>query len=95
MQSVALGHFVLGDDAGAIEWCRRADQHERDVPRCLLILIAAAAREGDSELAREWSTRLVATAPDFSLGQLRRWPFRDVQLRQRFVAGLRDAGLPA
>jgi adenylate cyclase len=93
MQSVALGYFVLQRYDDAVEWARRADQRERNVPRYLLLLTTAAWHAGQFELARREADSLRAAFPEFRLRDLRRWPFRDPGHWSRFCRGLVECGL--
>ncbi len=94
MVSLAIGHFILERDTEAVEWAQRSDQQAADAIPALLILAAAAHHAGQAQLAAETAARLLAVAPDFTIGGLRRLPFRNAAHWQRFVAGLRGAGLP-
>jgi adenylate cyclase len=94
MQDVALGHFVLGEYDAALEWARLADERERDVPRCLLILATAAWHAGGPDVARAAMARLRGLHPEINRRELRRWPFDDPADWERFRSGLDASGLP-
>ncbi len=94
MEDIALGNFIRGDYAAAIDWANRADQRQRDVPRILLMLTSASVLAGRSGAAAKSAQRLIDICPEISIGALRRWPFQDAALWDRFTSGLIDAGLP-
>ena len=91
MESIALGNFVLENYDAAVDWAKRADQRQRDVPRILLMLTAASAHVGKADAPAK---RLLDVCPDFRTGDLRRWAFEDDADWERFTAGLVNAGLP-
>ena len=93
MWHIALGHFVLGQNETAIEWAKRSDQQLLDVAPTLLDLTAAAAQAGQTEEANRAAARLAALHPDIAIETLRRWPFDDATVWERFTDGLRMAGL--
>ncbi len=93
--AIATGHFVAEQYTDSVQWARRADQHESDVPLALLILTTAAHHAGQRELAAATAARLTKLHPDISIGALHRRPFRDPETWQRYIDGLRGAGLPA
>ncbi len=95
MENIALGQFSVEDYGAAIDWAHRADQRQRDVPRCLLTLITSSWHAGKADEARKGAARLVAAFPDFRMADLRRWPFQDQATWARFTHGLVAAGLPA
>ena len=71
MEDIALGNFVREDYDAAIEWAKRADQRQRDVPRILLMLISASAHAGQAEAAGKAAQRLLDSCLDFRVGDLR------------------------
>ena len=95
MEDIALGNFVREDYDAAIEWAKRADQRQRDVPRILLMLISASAHAGQAEAAGKAAQRLLDSCLDFRVGDLRRWAFQEPAHWERFTSGLIEAGLPA
>jgi len=94
MQAAALGAFLVGRHDEAVEWAKRADHLVHDVAPTLLILAAAAAAAGPGEDAAIARDRVLTLFPDFRLGEMRRWPFRNAADHDRFVASLASAGLP-
>ncbi len=95
MEDIALGNFVREDYGAAIEWAKRADQRQRDVPRILLMLTSASAHAGQAEATAKAAQRLLDSCPNFRVGDLRRWPFQQPAHWERFTSGLIEAGLPA
>ncbi|MBO9651598.1 MAG: hypothetical protein J7605_24090 [Variovorax sp.] len=95
MQSVACGYFVMQRYGDAIEWARRADDRERNVPRFLLVLATSEWHAGQAGDARRTAARLIESAPGIRLGELRRWPFERTEDWDRFHDGLAASGLPA
>ena len=93
MWFAATGHFVLEQYDAAIEWAKRSDQRESDVTPNLLIWTTAATHAGKSNEASHVAKRLLALHPDFDIDALRRWPFHDDAIWERFTEGLRKAGL--
>ncbi|MFQ5971431.1 MAG: hypothetical protein ACE5Q3_03810, partial [Alphaproteobacteria bacterium] len=80
--------------ADSVEWAQRSDQHESDVALTLLTLATAACHGGQRELASATVDRLTTLHPDITLSALFRHPFREPEIWQRYVDGLREAGLP-
>ncbi len=94
MEGIALGNFVLENYDAAIDWTKRADQRQRDVPRVLLMLTAASAHAEQADATAKAAQRLLDTCPDFRVGKLRLWAFDDAAHWTRFTSGLIKAGLP-
>jgi adenylate cyclase len=93
--SLAQANYTVGNLDAAIEWARRSSalngQHAPNW-RLLLSSLAAAGRVDGLSEARQ---SFLAVEPDFSLRRfLARTPLRG-EIRERFAAGLRLAGLPA
>ncbi len=95
MEDIALGNFVREDYDATIEWAKRADQRQRDVPRILLMLTTACAHAGQTDAAAKAAQRLIDACADFRVGDLRHWAFQDPAHWERFTSGLIEAGLPA
>lgn len=94
MEEIALGNFIREDYADAIEWAKRADQRQRDVPRTLLTLTSSLAHAGQGDAAAKTAQRLIKLCPEISVGALRRWPFQETAHWDRLTSGLIEAGLP-
>jgi class 3 adenylate cyclase/TolB-like protein len=95
MDGIALGNFVRGNYQEAVEWSRRSDQLQRNVPKVLLMLTSASAHLGQMDAAHEEARRLIEMSSDIRVSSLRRWPFQDPQQWERFTEGLVAAGIPA
>jgi len=61
------------------------------------ILTASLSAAGEFEKAKGIAARLQDQEPDFSISHYEqtRLPFRNTETRERFVDGLKAAGLPA
>jgi adenylate cyclase len=90
---VALGQFALGQYEAAIQWAKRSDKQVPDLPMTLTILTTSAAHADQLDEMACAAARLRAKYPDFVTGDLMRWPFEDGAIWDRFVEGLRKAGL--
>ncbi len=91
---VALGKFACRQYEEAVDWASRSDQKFPDRAQTLLILAAAAAQQGNSELARQTTERIRTLYPDFCIRDFGNWPFKDAEPGERLVEGLRLADLP-
>jgi adenylate cyclase len=94
MWVAATGYFVLEQYDAAVDWAKRSDQQEADVIPNLLLWITSATHAGKNSDASRVVKRLLSLHPDFDMAALRRWPFRDDAIWERFADGLREAGLP-
>ncbi|HXC52387.1 MAG TPA: adenylate/guanylate cyclase domain-containing protein [Candidatus Limnocylindrales bacterium] len=94
LQGAALAAFLCERSAEAFEIATRADHLQRDVAPTLLILAAAAASAGRANEAAAAVGQLLQQFPDFTLSEMRRWPFHRDADNERFVAALRSSGLP-
>lgn len=84
--------FAAGDLEPAVRTLRREETY-RTVSRRLLA--AALAMLGRLDEAREEARLFMAAYPHFTIGQwVATQPFRDLEMRDRFVDGYRKAGLP-
>lgn len=84
--------YAAGEYQAAVEALRRDETHRTSSRR---FLAASLAQLGHLEEARAEAELFLVGNPDFRIGH---WvtmePFRDAALRERFVDGLRKAGLP-
>jgi tetratricopeptide (TPR) repeat protein len=94
MQLAAIGALLTDRADEAIEWARRSDQQMHDLPPALMIEAAACVAAGRVDEAHAARQRLLAQFPDFRLGEMRRWPFRNPADLDRFMTWLAGAGLP-
>ena len=77
-----------------LHWGQLVEQNIKNVPRNLLLMIAAAAHSEDVARAREYADRLLECRADFRLGDMRTWPLKRPGDWDHLVAGWRLAGLP-
>lgn len=91
----SLAHFAGAQYAEAVDWARRA---VRDRPSYLAgqrLLTTSLARLGRCEEAAEAARGLLAIAPGFTVSKAAvHLAFRDTPVREAFLGGLRQAGLP-
>jgi hypothetical protein len=68
-------------------------QRMKNQEPALRLLAAAAAMEGDKELARQYRLRALSLQPDFTIANwARRLPMRDPADVDLYIEGLRRAG---
>lgn len=94
LQGAALAAFLSDRTDEAVDLARRADHLLHDVAPTLLILAAASSAAERGEEAGAAAGQLGTLFPDFSLREMRRWPFRREVDHDRFLAALRASGLP-
>ena len=93
---LALAHFAEGSYAEAARWARASDRGAPRFTANLRTLIAALVAAGAEDEAREVAERLVSLEPGFRCGRYEQTllPYRPPEIRAKFMAGLRAAGLP-
>lgn len=90
-----IAEFVAGRYDTSISWLRKARRANPRFVAALRTLVAAHALAGRMEEAQATAIELLAIEPDFSVAALAGWyPFRRADDLNRYVAGLRAAGLP-
>jgi adenylate cyclase len=93
--ALSLAHLVAGRHAEAADWARRA---LRDRPTYLAanrLLVTNLARLGRREEAAEALRALLAVAPGYTVSKAAvTLALRDAPVRDVFLNGLRQAGLP-
>jgi adenylate cyclase len=94
MQAASLCALLVDRADEAIDWAHRSDQQVHDVCPTLQIQAAACVAAGRTAEAAGTRDRILALFPDFRLGQMRRWPFRNPADFDRFLSWLAEAGLP-
>lgn len=90
-----IAEFVAGRYDPAIVWLRKARRANPRFVAALRTLVACLASAGRMSDARATAAELLALEPRFSISSLAAWyPFRRADDLDRYVAGLRAAGLP-
>ena len=95
--SMGLAHFANQEYGDAIEWAKRAlDQSPEKFAREDAHLLAAAslALLGDTDAADAHLQAVLATWPDLSARFAPLPPFTETNIRERYVRGLIESGLP-
>ena len=83
--------FNRHDFSGAIDLCGKLASDES----VLRILAASHARLGEREQARHYAQRLIETYPGMTAMEMAKLvPYRDLQDRNMYADGLRQAGIP-
>jgi len=93
---LAVAAFVVGRDAEAAEWSRKTIQANPTFPGGYRSLAASAGNLGLIDEARSAREKLQELLPHLTLSQLREsLPyFKDPDTMERYLDGLRAAGLP-
>jgi len=93
--ALAGAAFVDGDYENAVRWARQTIEERRDWPsghRLLAASLGQLGKEADASAAVREVLRLI---PDQSVATLRlQLPYRDPNVVERFLDGLRRGGLP-
>ena len=92
---LGLAHYGNGNYAEAAKWGRMSASENPRYTSTLKLLAAALAALGRTAEAKEAADRLIQLQPDFRLGDYGRTgqPFRDAELRARYLSHLAMAGL--
>jgi adenylate cyclase len=92
---LGLAHMMSGDYEEAVKFGRQA---MREMPRnaqAHRIVAASLALLGRTEQARLAMRALLTVAPNFTMSHMKMFiPYHDAQFVERYLRGLRDAGLP-
>ena len=90
--------LFLGRDEEAVAWLRRSIEANRNSPRTYFYLASALAHLSQLEEARAAVNAGLAVDPGFTVSRARATAFSDnptyLVRRERFIEGLRKAGLP-
>ena len=87
--------FGAGDYEDAIRWCQRGLDAQADHPGVLRVMAASYGQLGRLEEARATITALLRAAPGITVESTRaQIPWEDPAAMERYVDGLRKAGLP-
>ncbi len=92
-----MAHYANGDYDQAVKWGRMSMSENPLYTTTLRVLAATLAALGRDGEAAEIAARMLALEPHFSLAEYDRslQPFRDPEIRVRFIGDLRRAGLPS
>lgn len=91
---LAIGRFIAGDDAGALDAIERAEQGALEIPLFALTRAAILERLGRHEDAGAVIARILARWRDATVRGIQKPPFQRAEDRDRFLDALRAAGLP-
>ena len=93
-QGLALAHFAAERYEEAVGWAQRALQRRPDFAFAYRTLAATYVHLGRQEEAGQALDQALQLAPDFTLAAGRRVLLTaDAQVRERYLEGLRLAGL--
>lgn len=91
-----LAHFCAGHYDDAVLWTERALRHQHNYASAMRVAAASHALAGQPAKAQEMIARLCEINPTLRLSNLADVlpPFRRLDDRDRYIEGLRRAGLP-
>ena len=85
--------FVMADYTGAIEMLQISFEHNPNFIPSGLYLAASHALAGNSREAEATVADILQTSPNYALGDEFLTQFKKLEDRERFIDGLRKAGL--
>ena len=91
---LAIGHFVSGDCARALEWTEKAALRTGYLPSVRILLAIFHALLEQPEKAHAQVRAVLAVAPDATIETIKRPPFKNEADINRYLHGLRKAGFP-
>ena len=93
---LAWAHFAAGSYAEALKWARASASASPRFTANIRILIGSLAAVGADEEARAAAAKLMSLEPGFTLSRYEQTllPYHHPDIRARFLAFLRRAGLP-
>jgi len=92
---LAWAHLLMNRQDQAIAIAKEATSLDPDYIFTYFVLAIAHAEIGNTDNAAMAVDRIVSIDPDYSLSRFARsQPFRDVEVMERHLDGLRQAGLP-
>ncbi|MGR3759732.1 adenylate/guanylate cyclase domain-containing protein [Roseobacteraceae bacterium NS-SX3] len=94
LYGAAVGHFAVEDCGRCLETCEQVLQLEPDLVQPMLFEAAAAALDGQADLAVVRRADILELHTRLTIGAVTALPFQDKQVEARFLEGLRKAGLP-
>jgi tetratricopeptide (TPR) repeat protein len=90
-----MAEFIAGRYEQALPWLRKSLRINSRFLACHRQLVTCLAHLGRIEEARAAAADLLAIEPSFRISTLASWyPLRPPQNLERYLAGLRLAGLP-
>lgn len=93
--AAGLAAFVAARYEEAVVWLRKAVRANRRFVPTQRHLVTSLAHAGREDEARAAAAELLALDPSFSINKLRSWyPLRPPENLERYLAGLKMAGLP-
>ena len=93
--SLGMSAAAVGRDAEAVEWAKKALQENPKFPGGHRTLAACYSHLGQLAEARAAIAKLLELVPDLTIGHLReQLPYRSRAHLERYIDGLRKAGLP-
>ncbi|MFT5439430.1 MAG: adenylate cyclase [Alphaproteobacteria bacterium] len=92
---LGTAYYALGKYDEAIATCKECLTRSSDIMGCNLVLAVIHSESGRNEEAQAEVAEVLRLSPRASIERLReRVPFKDPSLLQRYLEGLRKAGLP-
>jgi adenylate cyclase len=92
---LGFAHYMDGNDEAALQWGRQSVRLHDEFLQSRMLMAATCARLGMSAEAGEHAGEVLRIRPDFSCSRFaERFGYVDACDRERFVEGLRMAGLP-
>ena len=92
---LAFAYLMQGDIDAALDWARRAAQHNDNYLPAWREYAAAASLSGRLAEAQVAAKRVVTIDSSFSIDRLRqRYPTAPTENYERYLLGLHDAGIP-
>jgi adenylate cyclase len=87
--------MMAGDYDEAVKFGTRAAREQPRNVTAHRVVAASLALLGRTDEARSAMRALLAVAPNFTMSQMRRIiPYADAEFVERYLRGLREAGLP-
>ncbi len=93
---LAWANYANGTFEAAIKWSRLSAREAPAFTANLRVLIASLVAGGEIDEARRAAAQMLQLEPNFSMAryEVTRQPFRDPDIRTRYLAHLRMVGLP-
>jgi adenylate cyclase len=93
---LGMAHVMTGDYDEAVKFGRQAAREQPRNAHAYRIVAASLALLGRTEEARSTMHALLAVTPNFTMSHMRinLLPYHDAEFVERYLRGLREAGLP-